>query len=106
MYNDYNMYQQGYRPQQMNPYPAVNYQVPQQKQSNLEWIMVQNEPIFALRSANNMGLVSTETYKFEKYEEEKETKEVAADYVTKDEMNAAIKNAIKELKDESINATD
>lgn len=32
------------------------------------WIMVQNEPIFALRTADMMGLCNTEYYRFEKYE--------------------------------------
>ena len=31
------------------------------------WIMVQNEPIFALRTADNMGLIQTDYYKFEKF---------------------------------------
>ncbi len=30
------------------------------------WVMVQSEPIFALRSADNMGLVQTDYYRFEK----------------------------------------
>lgn len=32
------------------------------------WIMVQNEPVFALRTADNMGLITTDYYKFEKYD--------------------------------------
>ena len=31
------------------------------------WIMVQNAPVFALRTADNMGLVTTDYYKFEKF---------------------------------------
>lgn len=30
------------------------------------WVMVQNEPVFALRTADNMGLIQTDYYKFEK----------------------------------------
>lgn len=122
MYNDFNnMYQPGYRQMQsMNNYQMNNMQP---RQSNLDWIMVQNvdeidqivvqpgqkawimvqnEPIFALRTANNMGLVSTETYKFEKYVKEG-TKMQSDIYVTRDEMNNAIRDAIKEFKYESIN---
>ena len=32
------------------------------------WVMVQNEPIFALRTADQMGLVTTNDYRFEKIE--------------------------------------
>lgn len=48
------------------------------------WIMVQNEPIFALRTADGMGLVKTELYKFEKYEPPK------PQYVTADELKAIL----------------
>lgn len=30
------------------------------------WIMVQNAPVFALRTADQMGLITTEYYRFEK----------------------------------------
>lgn len=63
------------------------------------WVMVQNEPVFALRVADNMGLVSTEYYKFEKYNPRQVLQEVEKNYVTKDEMNMAIEKAIREMKD-------
>lgn len=65
------------------------------------WIMVQNEPIFALRTANNMGLVTTEYYRFEKYDKEKSEENQKSNYVTHDEMTQAIEEALKGLKDES-----
>lgn len=49
------------------------------------WIMVQNEPIFALRTADAMGLTITEYYRFEKYEPNP-----APEYVTKAELMAMI----------------
>lgn len=59
------------------------------------WIMVQNEPVFALRTADGMGLVSTELYKFEKYEKPK------TEYVTASQL-ADIINKLKEDIHESI----
>jgi len=60
------------------------------------WIMVQNEPIFALRTADQMGLVQTDYYKFEKWVPTAES--ARSEYVTKDQMEQAIQNAIRELK--------
>lgn len=63
------------------------------------WIMVQNEPIFALRTADNMGLVTTEYYKFEKYEPMNAKNSINTnDYVTRDEMLAEIKKAMEGAK--------
>ena len=134
MYNDFNnIYQNPYnqRPMQSNYQPLQSTYTPQsmqpiRQQNNLDWIMVQsinqveqiavqpgqkawimvqNEPIFALRTANDMGLVNTEYYKFEKYN--KEAPVVAHEnYVTRDEMLKIIDEKIKELKDESIMAAD
>lgn len=49
------------------------------------WVMVQNEPIFALRVADQMGLVSTDYYRFEKIDPAS-TQPVASDYVTRAEF--------------------
>lgn len=53
------------------------------------WVMAQNEPVFALRTANQLGLVTTEYYKFERYDPN--TQPTAAtmqpgDYVTRKEF--------------------
>lgn len=52
------------------------------------WIMVQNEPVFALRTADQMGLVSTTYYKFQKYE----PGEQSEDYITRNEFDKFAKN--------------
>lgn len=52
------------------------------------WIMVQNEPVFALRAADQMGLVSTTYYKFQKYE----PGEQSDDYITRNEFDKFVKN--------------
>lgn len=62
------------------------------------WIMVQNEPVFALRSADGMGLVTTDLYRFEKLEAKPKPA-----FVTIDQLNDAISKLKGELKNESIN---
>lgn len=52
------------------------------------WVMVQNEPVFALRAADQMGLVSTTYYKFQKYE----PGEQSEDYITRNEFDKFVKN--------------
>lgn len=59
------------------------------------WVMVQNECVFALRSADNMGIISTDFYKFEKIE----NTEQSADYVTRKEFEEFIKS-LRGEKDE------
>ena len=51
------------------------------------WVMVQNDCIFALKSADNMGIVSTDFYKFEKIEDAASNSE----YVTRKEFEEFIK---------------
>ena len=60
------------------------------------WIMVQNEPVFALRTADAMGLAHTDFYKFEKYEPH--PAEAKPAYVTIEDLKA-----LEERLNESIN---
>lgn len=71
-------------PQQYQPYQP--YQIRQQapdwvyvptvadvqnvgvQPGNRAWIMVQNECVFAIRSADGMGIMTTDFYRFEKYD--------------------------------------
>ena len=48
------------------------------------WVMVQNEPVFALRVADQMGLVTTDYYRFEKIDPA--VSAPAQDYVTRAEF--------------------
>lgn len=53
------------------------------------WVMAQNEPVFALRAANQLGLVTTEYYKFERYDPNTQPTAAAmqpGDYVTRKEF--------------------
>lgn len=62
------------------------------------WIMVQNEPVFALRTADAMGLVDTQYYHFEKYEPNAQT----TSFVTADQLQEAINNLRGELHESII----
>lgn len=89
------MQQQQPAPQTMHSGPDW-LQVPNVKQveqisvtpGGKAWIMVQNEPVFALRTADQMGLVSTTYYKFQKYE----PGEQSEDYITRNEFDKFAKN--------------
>lgn len=50
------------------------------------WIMVQNEPVFALRTADNMGLITTDYYRFEKFDPSAAPAEPTPTYVTVEQM--------------------
>lgn len=101
--------QWGYQPQTVQQ-PQYTQQQVQSQQSNMDWIMVsdvksvdsvsvqpgqkawvmaQNEPVFALRTANQLGLVTTEYYKFERYDPNAQptaAPAVAGDFVTRKEF--------------------
>lgn len=47
------------------------------------WIMLANEPIFVLKTADGMGLTTTDAYRFEKVTGEKKV-----EYVTREEFEA------------------
>jgi len=91
-YNNYNNYRQSNIDWIMvQSIDQVNQVLVQPNQK--AWIMVQNAPIFALRTADQLGLTTTELYKFEKYEEKPvETHE----YVTREELD----KIIAELKED------
>lgn len=62
------------------------------------WIMVQNEPVFAHRTADRMGLISTEYCRFERYDPHAAAvnqKEV--EYITRDELRQELDALKKEL---------
>ena len=62
------------------------------------WIMVQNAPIFALRTADNMGLVTTDYYRFEKYNPELEQATPTANFVTSEQLEARLSAFAESLK--------
>jgi hypothetical protein len=55
------------------------------------WVMVQNEPIFALRAADQMGLITTSYYRFEKIEPGEPASE-PGQYVTRAEFEEFVKS--------------
>lgn len=91
------------RPQNWNPQPQQSgpdwIQVQSIKQvdqvsvqpGGKAWIMVQNEPIFALRVADQMGLATTTYYKFERYDPESAPAE-KPEFVTRREFEEFVKS--------------
>lgn len=95
--NQFQPWQQQQRTQNSGPWIVVPT-VQQIEQVSVQpngkaWIMAQNEAIFALRSADQMGLVTTDYYRFEKINPEQ--MQQSGQYVTKEEMNAAIEAAVQ-----------
>lgn len=84
-------------PQQNGPDWIMAPSVKQVEQVSVQpgqkaWIMVQSEPIFALRTADNMGLITTAYYKFEKYDPDTVAIPAVQDqtYVTREEFDAFV----------------
>ena len=63
------------------------------------WVMVQNEPVFALRTADNMGLVTTDYYRFEKIDPAVTTPAPSADYITRAEFEQFVSSLKADRKD-------
>ena len=55
-------------------------------------VLVQNEPVIASRSADNMGLVTTEYYRLEKFIPCASAAPQMGDYVTRQEFNAFVES--------------
>ena len=66
------------------------------------WVMVQNEPVFALRVADQMGLVQTSYYRFEQFDPAAQAapppQMPPADYITRDELEARLAEFAGALK--------
>lgn len=116
-YNGYSMQPNGFQINPMNNRYQQGTQMPPQAQQNgpewimapsikqveqvsvqpgqKAWIMVQNAPVFALRTADNMGLVTTDYYRFEKFNPG-DSAEPANDYVTRKEFEDFVASLKKE----------
>lgn len=115
-YNGYSMQPNSFQFNPMNRYQQGTQMPPQAKQNGPEWIMapsikqveqvsvqpgqkawimVQNAPVFALRTADNMGLVTTDYYRFEKFNPG-DSVEPANDYVTRKEFEDFVASLKKE----------
>lgn len=55
-------------------------------------VMVQNEPVIAARSADNMGLVSTEYYHLEKFDPTAAVSVPAVEYITRKEFDEFVES--------------
>lgn len=115
-YNGYSMQPNGFQFNPMNRYQQGAQMPPQAQQNGPEWIMapsikkveqvsvqpgqkawimVQNAPVFALRTADNMGLVTTDYYRFEKFNPG-DSAEPSNDYVTRKEFEDFVSSLKKE----------
>lgn len=63
------------------------------------WVMVQNEPVFAFRTANDMGLVTTDYYRFEKIDPAVTIPSPSADYITRAEFEQFVASLKADRKD-------
>lgn len=68
------------------------------------WVMVENMPVFALRVADNMGLVTTDFYRFEKIDQNVATgassgTSAAVGGMTREEVDALISERLSAFAD-------
>ena len=91
---DFNAMNQMYSPKpqpvQTGPDWITVATIKQAEQVNVQpggkaWIMIQNEPVFALRTADQMGLVTTSYYRFEKIDPSA-MESPSTEYVTRSEF--------------------
>ena len=64
-------------------------------------VMVQNEPVVAMRSADNMGIVTTEYYQLVKFDPTARTNVQPVDnnkYVTEEQLESRLKEFMKNFK--------
>lgn len=85
------------RPQQSGPDWMQVPTVKQVEQIQVQpggkaWVMVQNEPVFALRVADQMGLVTTSYYRFEKYDPDATAATSSPEYVTRAEFEKFVQS--------------
>lgn len=63
-------------------------------------VMVQNEPVIAMRVSDSMGLVTTDYYRLEKFDPVKavcHSPENTSDYITKDQLEARLSEMFEQL---------
>ena len=63
-------------------------------------VMVQNEPVIAMRVSDSMGLVTTDYYRLEKFDPIKSachSPENTSDYITKDQLEARLSEMFEQL---------
>lgn len=63
-------------------------------------VMVQNEPVIAMRVSDSMGLVTTDYYRLEKFDPGKAvcpSQDNTSDYITKDQLEARLSEMFEQL---------
>lgn len=104
-YNQYPQYQQPMRPMMGQPLPprdpwTIVQTIGQVEQvavqpGQVAWIMVQNEPVFARREADRMGVVNTEYCRFERFDPREHSAQAQAEYVTRAEFERFVEEMKK-----------
>lgn len=61
-------------------------------------VLVANEPVIAMRSADNMGITTTDYYHIEKFDPDAAPAAQTADYVTRAEFQQAISSIAQKLQ--------
>lgn len=92
-----NMYMQNsaMNPSGMEVVPVPSIQQVEQVQvqpGQRKMVLVQNEPVIASRSADNMGLVTTDYYRLEKFVPGASVAHQTGDYITRQEFNAFVES--------------
>lgn len=90
-----------YRQQQNGPGWIMAGSIKQVEQVSVQpgqkaWVMVQNEPVFALRTADQMGLVTTDYYRFERIDPA--AAEPEKNYITREELEQRLTALVDSMK--------
>lgn len=62
-------------------------------------VLVANEPVIAMRTADNMGITSTDYYHIEKFDPEAQMPAQSANWVTHEELQQALAQQMKNFVD-------
>lgn len=61
-------------------------------------VLVANEPVIAMRTADNMGLTTTDYYHIEKFDPDAATPGPAGDFVPRSEFNQTIQTLLQQIQ--------
>lgn len=61
-------------------------------------VLVANEPVIAMRAADNMGLTTTDYYHINKFDPDAETPVNAGDFVQREEFNKTVQSIVQEIQ--------
>ena len=65
-------------------------------------ILVSNAPVIAMRTADNMGLTTTDYYRIERFDPDVQATSANSDYVTRSEFNQFVESIRANFADQSV----